>query len=118
MPRPLPYTRANRVPFNADISDTVETDATGELARFRVWSLDVWGNEDDGFDVNDRASVGYITLAEDMTSRQILEALEEAGFLKTGSAAVGMVDGEWDYTLNVCKTRTQWPWLQLERDDT
>ena len=28
------------------------------LAKWRVWSLDVWGNQQDGFEINDRRENG------------------------------------------------------------
>ena len=30
---------------------------------YRLWTYDVWGNARDGFDVNDRCSHGYVTIA-------------------------------------------------------
>jgi hypothetical protein len=85
---------------------------------YTVWSLDVWGNDDDGYEVNDRCKVGTIDL--DATTvidsdQGLMEALIEAGYLKPGSDSVGEVEGESDYTLFIGDGDTGCPWLQLER---
>lgn len=33
-----------------------------KIREYRLWTYDVWGNARDGFDVNDRASHGYVTV--------------------------------------------------------
>ena len=33
-----------------------------KLRKFKVWTYDVWGNARDGYDVNDRAGHGYVTI--------------------------------------------------------
>jgi len=103
--------------MNPNIADRVETDAPVSMTRtFRVWSVDAWGNDKDGYEVNDRASAGYIDLCESMTNTQLLLALEDAGFLKPDSHTVGTIEGEWDYTLYIGNGDTDQPWLQLENN--
>jgi hypothetical protein len=49
---------------------------------YDVHGLDVWGNPEDGFEVNDvYPSSGTVTLREDMTDAQIVKALRREGFI-------------------------------------
>lgn len=48
---------------------------------YNVYTLDVWGNPDEGYDVNDRCKAGTVELDEEATRREIVTALIEADFL-------------------------------------
>lgn len=71
------------------------------MARYTVWSYDVWGNARDGFEVNDRCKVGTVEIPDDMVNvpatvktgddmrawgdasdKAIVRALVEAGYLR------------------------------------
>lgn len=115
-------------PFRPETSDRAVCDdcianaeAPEPVARFTVWTLDVWGNEAEGFEVNDRCKVGTFECDPMLTESsqwdvRLMKELERAGYLKPGSAERGTVDGESDSVLYIdgfdgC------PWLQLEREE-
>lgn len=50
--------------------------------KYRVWKLDVWGNEKDGYTVNDRHDIGEIELPEVPEDNEILNALCEAKMIR------------------------------------
>ena len=47
------------------------------MAEWHVWSYDIWGNDEDGYDVNDRSEIGAVELPENPTDAQINEAIGE-----------------------------------------
>lgn len=52
-----------------------------DYRRFRVWSLDVWGNEREGFEVNDRREAGSIIILDDSDDKTLLKALKKKNFI-------------------------------------
>ena len=51
------------------------------MSRIEVWVYDVWGNEDDGYEVNDRSKVSdYETDITELTSESIKNIIEEEFF--------------------------------------
>ena len=53
--------------------------------RYVIFENDVWGNERDGFEVNDTATTGlFIKVAVTDTDKQIIQALKKVGILKSG----------------------------------
>ena len=64
---------------------------------YEVRTLDVWGNEEDGFEVNDWRKVGQIEVADMATDEEILDALIGREYLSTRCVDVddvgdGMID--------------------------
>jgi len=49
--------------------------------KYTVWNLDVWGNKEEGYTVNDRHKIGEFELPETPEDMEILTALDEAGFI-------------------------------------
>lgn len=49
--------------------------------KYEVRTLDVWGNDQDGYEVNDSFSVGYIYLEEGFSNKDVLNELENENFL-------------------------------------
>lgn len=43
---------------------------------YRLHTLDVWGNETDGYEVNDAFNRGFITLKEDFNDSELLDAID------------------------------------------
>lgn len=43
-----------------------------------IHHYDVWGNSDDGYEVNDSSSVGYVTVRDDVTDAGLWCALKDA----------------------------------------
>lgn len=44
---------------------------------YEIWFYDVWGNDEDGYSVNDRSNAGTIELPENHTEKEFLEAIGE-----------------------------------------
>lgn len=52
------------------------------FTKWRVFSLDAWGNPRDGFEVNDRRQIGIVYLPEDIVNApesKIIKALKSLG---------------------------------------
>lgn len=83
-----------------------------KMRSWHEWGLDVWGNEEDGYDVNDRYDHGHICIIDEPTKAEILKA---AGldWLDPGHYSV---DGDDGY-IHIEESATGKPVLQLERDD-
>lgn len=55
---------------------------------FRVINhFDVWGNEDDGYEVNDSSSVGTIELDDDANDDELIAVLIHAGHVVKGCSS-------------------------------
>jgi len=103
-----------------------------KTVKYNVWSLDVWGNSQDGYDVNDRScfpgAVEFPTthevynegteheFSDDWPSDiQILETLQEIGFFND-SCTLDKIDieGESEFNLYIDSSRDGYPVCQLE----
>jgi hypothetical protein len=84
--------------------------------NYQVWGLDVWGNEEDGFTVNNRYRAGKIRVPEKWTERHFIKALIEAGLFKRGVTTkdVSFVWGDEDY-FDIEDAKTGEPVFQLEK---
>jgi predicted RNA binding protein YcfA (HicA-like mRNA interferase family) len=86
-------------------------------ARSKMWSiysLDVWGNEEDGFEVNNRQRAGDIEILDGASDEDIIKTLKQEGFLKAKVKASQIhIDGD-DYAMNVDDAETGEPIYQLE----
>jgi hypothetical protein len=51
------------------------------LNQWDVWTLDVWGNAWDGYEVNDRSLATTIKLSDTALERQIIQRLRQLGLL-------------------------------------
>ncbi len=71
--------------------------------QFKVWEYDVWGNEEDGYSVNNRFETDItLCVSEDATDEDIIKALKTTGFLKKGLHYDKFaIEGENDYTLYI-----------------
>lgn len=84
--------------------------------KYEVFSLDVWGNAEDGFEVNDLFRIDTIELPEAATDDQILAALEESGNINAGSSPLANVDDPGDGDLITIEQKSDGrPVLQLRR---
>lgn len=83
-------------------------------AKWTVWSLDVWGNDEDGYEVNDRSRCGEIEFDADTAKDQdINDALVAGGFICACNAL--NIDGD-DGMLFV-DTADGKPLYQLTREE-
>ena len=76
-----------------------------KILRYKVISLDVWGNKRDGYEVNAAHYTGeVIEIPEsvmDGPDKAFYNYLRKIGFMKKGVITKFVdVDGEKDYTLN------------------
>jgi len=77
-----------------------------------VYSLDVWGNEEDGFNVNDRCQVGTVETSDDAPDAEVWCALIEAGIAR-GTISQASFDGD-DGLIMIDEKETGKPVFQLE----
>jgi hypothetical protein len=86
------------------------------FSEWSVYSYDVWGNADDGWEVNDSFYVGEVTLADDASDADIITALKDAGILSKKAKVSNVdIDGDDDYiTLN--DKRDGMPLLELRKN--
>jgi hypothetical protein len=85
---------------------------------YTLWSYDVWGNAEDGYEVNDRCcqSREFIVDAagDEPTDAELLAALQEQGYIK-GNATLADVEFEWnDNGWEVTEATTGYPLYGLE----
>ena len=84
--------------------------------KFRVWSLEAWGNEEDGFTVNDRREVGKISVAN-TENRTLFRALGNAHYL-SGHDGPNAVDFDGDEEMILVEDAiTGEPLFQLELEE-
>ena len=87
------------------------------MIEFKVYYLDVWGNEEDGFEVNDRSQCGTIQLPTDFTDQDLIRELIENDILNAFSGTVKdkfTIDGD-DTLIMIDEKSNGRPLLQLER---
>jgi hypothetical protein len=82
--------------------------------KYRVVSLDVWGNAEDGYEVNDTRTAGYVELANDADDRDVLDVLIDHGYLRAECSPV-TVSLEWsdESYCEVDERATGYPLYQL-----
>jgi hypothetical protein len=87
--------------------------------KYRVWALDVWGNEEEGYHVNDRREHSRkLQLPEEFTDLELLRILQVAGLL---SNALSLKDIDIDCDIDETCIRIDAgyggkPLLSLEKD--
>jgi len=85
--------------------------------KYQVYDYDVWGNEKDGFDVNNVFKTPYVVeISEKDFDKEVIGRLKDAGFLKkTCKNSKFQIGGEPDYTLYVMYSPTWYPVCELRR---
>jgi hypothetical protein len=89
-------------------------------AEFEVINYDVWGNEDEGFEVNNAFKTGkFITLYENMTDDEIIERLKEKDFVHDWVTIDSVeISGEFDHSLQVTAKENGKPLFELQNSTT
>lgn len=84
--------------------------------KFKVWTLDMWGEREGGFEENDRYLAGAITVADDATDETVWRSLVDASIAQ---GSVSDVTFEWSDSdwCNIDSYRTGMPLFQLTGDD-
>ena len=90
--------------------------------KFEIIQYDVWGNPQDGFEVNNSFSTGiFIDINENDTDKTILKKLKEVGFLKkTAKYICFEIDGELDFSLYITHVTIKdgaYPLCELRRTE-
>lgn len=72
------------------------------MKTYKIYSLDVWGNNRDGYEVNDLCFSGLtIELSDNFTDKELIKAMKEVGFINTKCQFKSFqIDGE-DSTLYI-----------------
>lgn len=68
---------------------------------YKMFVFDVWGNDEDGYEVNDRQENGYLIIMDDEAKRDnLIKALKKVGFLNNNLRYSKFdEDGDCDYSL-------------------
>ena len=90
--------------------------------KFEIINYDVWGNSQDGFEVNSAYSTGiFINIEVFDTDKTILKKLKEVGFLKkTAKYNCFEIEGESEYSLYINHVTIKdgvYPFCELRRTD-
>lgn len=87
--------------------------------KWRVWGLDVWGNDKDGYEVNDRWEItDDLILPRGSTDRDVMEWLKHAGLLKKYVQLRWLnFEGDSDF-IYIEQARNAYPLFQMEKIGT
>lgn len=83
--------------------------------QWDVYNYDVWGNEDDGFDVNDVFRWGSVILPENPTLAQVIENLKRVGFLSDEATVESIREDGDDDVIYLDDASNNYPLCQLRR---
>jgi hypothetical protein len=86
------------------------------MTTYKVFFSDVLGNENEGFEVNDRSGCGTIELPVDFSDHDLIQALIEADILGSFGGQVKdvfTIDGDESW-ISIDYKRNGKPFLQLE----
>ena len=86
------------------------------MTTYKVFFLDVLGNENEGFEVNDRSEGGTIELPKEFSDHDLIQALIEADILASFGGQVKdifTIDGD-NTWISIDRKRDSMPLLQLE----
>lgn len=87
-----------------------------DTVTFGVYTLDVWGNARDGYEVNDRSYTGSrVRLSADGTKADLLRALKEEGLVKKTARTSQMEvdDSNWPYAVYINAAKDSKPIFEL-----
>lgn len=87
------------------------------MATFNVHALDVWGNADDGFEVNNAfRTATNVTIPEWASDDDVALILIDANILEAGHTGDDLtIEGDPDYMFCIYESETREPLWNLER---
>jgi hypothetical protein len=86
------------------------------MSKFAVVSLDVWGNVEEGFEVNDQWKIGTVEFDADASDEEIVNVLIEDGYLTNGTKAEDLdFDGD-DSFIMISAAETGLPIFNLIKE--
>lgn len=78
--------------------------------------FDVWGNEVDGYEVNNQCvEAKDIVIADDATDKEVLNKLVEMGFLNTSDMRRLVVENDWNCGIEILEKKGMKPLYGLRR---
>lgn len=85
--------------------------------RILINQLDVWGNEEDGFEINDvYGLVGVLEVADDCTDQDIIDALISQDFIYPGQYEIDDFFNSEYFFANLVMKHNGKPLLQLKEE--
>lgn len=87
------------------------------VSNYELVDYDVWGNAEDGYDVNDAYKTGeIITMTNDATDTDIIEYLKNIGYLndKANSENIYIDSVDYEFAIEIFEADTMKPIGRLE----
>lgn len=88
------------------------------MRNIKVWGLDVWGNEKDGFEVNDRYECFEEKVRDNFFSwgdKKVVRWLKDRGLIKSGIHTKSIeIDGDGETYYYINDSRNGRPEYQIE----
>jgi|CXWL01.1.fsa_nt_gi hypothetical protein len=102
-----------------EIEPPVEPKAPDTPRTWKIITYDVWGNEKDGYEINQSFYSGReVELPAEPEDEQVRAALIEAGYLKKSNQLRHLeFDGDGDGFVRVSRKRDSYPIVELQRED-
>ena len=87
--------------------------------KYDVISYDVWGNDEDGYEVNDAHKVGTIELAayQCTNDARLTQCLINEGLLKEGTTAQDLIIEGWNEIIYIAEYSNSYPLYELRKQD-
>lgn len=86
------------------------------MQTFDVITYDLWGNDRDGYEVNDAHKSGTIDIDPEWSDKRLILELKREGWLRRNIRLASItIDGEPDYTLYL--NYKGWPGLELRNQN-
>jgi hypothetical protein len=83
---------------------------------WKLYSLDVWGNAKEGYEVNDRYHLDNLELSDNATEKELVKILKSMDYLKkTVKMKQLKIDWDEDYT-TIDSAKTGKPLFQLIKE--
>ena len=90
------------------------------MKKVKVWELDVWGNENEGFEMNDRFKIMETEVADnffEISDKEIIKWLKSMDLIKKGVHTKSiLLSGDGETYLYVDEAKNSYPLYQIELD--
>ena len=86
------------------------------MVKYTVCSLDVWGNAEDGYEVNDSFRIGSIEIDQDCSDLKVIETLIDAGYLDSCAMELAEVECSDEHFIHIRQKSDTRPVLNLFLD--
>lgn len=82
------------------------------MKTYIIVDYDVWGNEKDGYEINQEFHLGTVEIPNMATDKQILNILEKNGYLKSDLRKIKVVDWA-EGRIEIFKRKGEYPMYGL-----